>query len=596
MHASDLQRDKVSRLVTWGHWFAFFNGLLASAIAVRYVKLIGWPDTLLAQFYSVITLLGHFSFVSFVVFLLCLFPLTLILPYSKILRGYAALLATLAHTVLVYDILVFDHYRLHLNPFVFDISFSDLPQLISTPWLLILPAAMLAIQLLVANGLWKRIERLNRRNWGGKIATVMLSAFLGGHLIHIWADANVYQPITKMDEMLPLHYPATARSFMASRGIVDEETLAERTSTARPTSQLNYPVKPMQCQASDSPDVVIIAIDALRQDLVNEQTMPYLSQWSQGSHVFSHHYSGSNDADQGLRSLFYGLLPAYEDSLQADQHQPILTSVLAQQGYRLNVVGTTVSASEPKMAVMFKGMTLHPEAAFDSAADRDINSTQQALQLMQNGHSPSFTLIQYHSPSVYSTPVGFVGLPTVKPQMAINEAQAVLFNQYRSSIHFLDGQLKQLLSQLDSDTVVIITGTDGQEFTSLDNRLSRNFSDATLRVPMIIRWPGESGRTINYRSSHYGVAPTLLTLLGGCTNNTREYSSGDTLYSPSDTDFLVVGNKRYFAIKTDSTTTVIDNRGDYRVYNRQNRRVRDAKLDAPTLLKVMKENRRLFAK
>lgn len=595
MHATDLQRDKVSRLVTWGHWYAFINGLLAAIIATRYVKLLGWPDTLLAQFYSVITLVGHFSFVSFLLYLLLLFPISLILPYSKILRGYAAIMATLAHMVLVYDILVFDHYRLHLNPFVFDISFADLPKLISNPWLLVAPAAMLALQLLLANGLWKRIERLARRSWGGKIASVMISLFLGGHLLHIWADANVYQPIVQQDEMLPLHYPATARSFMASRGIVDEETLAERETSAQPTKQLTYPSKPMQCVATPTQSVLLITVDALRRDMISPETMPFLSEWAKSTHDFQDHYSGSNEAGQGLRSLLYGLLPAYEASLLADQKSPVLTAELAAKGYNLMAVGVSGSQPEPSTQLALQSFTLAQEQPFDSAAERDIQTTDQALELLRSGNERLAMLVQYHAPSVYSTPVGFVGLPTVKPELDINEAQAVLFNQYRSSLKFLDGQLARLLSKVDSNTLVVVTGNNGQEFTSLHNTLSRNFSNATIGVPLMIRWPGDVGKEISYPTSHYALAPTLLTNLLGCANNPSEYSLGDSLYAPSGLDFLVAGNRRYVAIKTRDSTTVIDKHGDYRVYDNGHHRIRDAKLDAPILLRVMDENRRLFA-
>ncbi|TKB48450.1 DUF3413 domain-containing protein [Ferrimonas sediminicola] len=595
MHATDLQRDKVSRLVTWGHWFAFINGLLAAIIAVRYVKLLGWPDTLLSQLYTAVTLLGHFSFVSFLIYLLLLFPISLILPYSKILRGYAAIMATLGHMLLVYDTLVFDHYRLHLNPFVFDISFADLPKLISNPWLLVAPAAMLALQLLLANGLWKRIERLSRRQWGGKIASVMIGLFLGSHLLHIWADANVYQPIVQQDEMLPLHYPATARSFMASRGIVDEETLLERETSALPTKQLTYPTRAMQCIDTPSQPLLMVTIDALRRDMVTPETMPFLSQWSKTTHHFMAHYSGSNEAGQGLRSLLYGLLPAYEGSLLADQKAPVLTQQLTAKGYALTALGVAGSQLEPATQLVFRDFELIQERPFESAAQRDTQTTDQALHLLSSPRDKLALLVQYHAPSVYSTPVGFVGLPTVKPQMALNEAQAVLFNQYRSSLTFLDGQLERLLDAVSPDTLVVITGNNGQEFTSLDNRLSRNFSDATTGVPLMIRWPGDAGKRIGYPTSHYAVAPTLLTNLLGCTNSPAEYSVGDTLYAPSTLEFLVTGNRRYVAIMSKGTTTVIDNHGDYRVYDRDNRRIRNAKLDAPTLLQVMAENRRLFA-
>ena len=38
-------RDNVSRLITWGHWFSFFNIILAMLISTRYLGAISWPST-----------------------------------------------------------------------------------------------------------------------------------------------------------------------------------------------------------------------------------------------------------------------------------------------------------------------------------------------------------------------------------------------------------------------------------------------------------------------------------------------------------------------------------------------------------------------
>ena len=75
-------REKVSQMVSWGHWFALFNILLASLLGSRYLFVADWPTTLAGRIYSYISLLGHFSFLVFAVYLLILFPLTFIAPVS----------------------------------------------------------------------------------------------------------------------------------------------------------------------------------------------------------------------------------------------------------------------------------------------------------------------------------------------------------------------------------------------------------------------------------------------------------------------------------------------------------------------------------
>lgn len=44
-------REETSRKISWGHWFAFFNIIIAILIGSRYAFLIDWPDTLLGKIY-----------------------------------------------------------------------------------------------------------------------------------------------------------------------------------------------------------------------------------------------------------------------------------------------------------------------------------------------------------------------------------------------------------------------------------------------------------------------------------------------------------------------------------------------------------------
>ena len=108
-------RDNVSRLITWGHWFSFFNIILAMLISTRYLGAISWPSTTLGVTYLVISWIGHFSFLSFVTYLLTIFPLSFILPREKPLRFISSIIATLALVLLLIDTQVFQLFKFHLN-------------------------------------------------------------------------------------------------------------------------------------------------------------------------------------------------------------------------------------------------------------------------------------------------------------------------------------------------------------------------------------------------------------------------------------------------------------------------------------------------
>lgn len=96
-------REKVSQMVSWGHWFALFNILLAMVLGSRYLFVADWPTTLAGRIYSYLSIVGHFSFLVFAAYLLILFPLTFIVMSQRLMRFLSAILATAGMTLLLID-------------------------------------------------------------------------------------------------------------------------------------------------------------------------------------------------------------------------------------------------------------------------------------------------------------------------------------------------------------------------------------------------------------------------------------------------------------------------------------------------------------
>lgn len=330
-----MSRDRVSRLINWGHWFAFFNGLLAMIVGTRYLSSVGYPETWFGWGYLAVSTIGQFSFLAFIAYLICLFPLTLILPYSKILRGLAAVIATLSLCILLYDTIVYADYGMHLSPFAFDLAWADLNALLHGTSYIVTPIAILVIELTAANFLWKRIEKIQKLNLGNKVITLIGVCFVSSHLIHIWADAADITEITRFDDTYPLSYPATARSFMESHGIDGSSQSDDEANHA--TSTLSYPTQPLQCQADSKPNVLMLTIDSLRADMVDAKTMPFLHQYTEQNQSFTQHYSGGNQFRTGMFSLLYGLQGSYGDARIFNSTSPIMTQSFRQAGYQLGL-------------------------------------------------------------------------------------------------------------------------------------------------------------------------------------------------------------------------------------------------------------------
>ncbi len=586
----EMVRDRVSRLVSWGHWFAFFNGFLAMIVGIRYLSSVGYPETLLGWGYLAISTIGHFSFLAFIVYLVLIFPVTLLLPYSKILRGFAAVVATLSLCILLYDTIIYDDYGLHLSPFVFDLAWADLNALLRGTSYIVTPLGIIALELTLANFLWKRIEKIHKINCGNKLVAFVGLCFISSHLIHIWADAADITEITQLDDAYPLSYPATARSFMESHGIDGKNSL-RRGSALK--SSLNYPMAAMQCKAEAQPNILLITINNLRADMVDAKTMPFLTQYGENNQDFHQHLSGGSQYNSGMFSILYGLQGSYLNAAGLSHTTPVLTQTLKQQGYQLGLFATQESELQP--VAIFNDFEPITTKANDSYADADIQSVAAFQNWQAAQTTPWFGMLNLRSPETYDTPAGFLGIETVKADKKLKPAQRVLFNQYRQSLNFVDQTLSTLLNDTPEETLVIITGVSGKLFTSNPDEARSNMSPANVHVPMIIHWPGRAtSKHVNYRTSHYGIVPTLMTQVLGCTNATTDYSAGRSLLEPDTESWVYIGDSRIFGIYQKSEITVIDRHGQYRIYDKKFDTRLPKKMSAPELIEVMREGRRMY--
>ncbi|QIR14829.1 DUF3413 domain-containing protein [Shewanella aestuarii] len=586
-----MARDKVSRLVNWGHWFAFFNGLLAMLIGSRYISSVGQPDSLISWGYLTLSTIGHFTFLAFIVYIVFIFPITLILPYSKILRGYAAFIASMALYTLLYDTVIYNDYGVHLSPFAFDLAWQDLNALLHSTSYIVTPIVILIIELIAANFIWKRIDKIQKQQWGHKLVLFVGACFISSHLIHIWADATNVTDITRFDDTYPISYPATAKTFMESHGVEGNTAFSDPENYV---SNISYPIEPLQCQADKHPNVLLISIDSLRKDMVDELTMPFLSQYAKQALKFNQHYTGGTNFDTSMFSLLYGLQGNYSDKQDFNYLAPVLTQQLHQQGYQLSLFTGRHQQSLLNINAMFTDFTPFISNDEDGSASADIQSINALQNWKTHQTTPWFALLNLSAPRNYDTPVGFLGIETIKSPADLKPAQKVLFNQYRQSLRFVDEQLQQLLSNTDKDTVVIITGTNGQVFTSDMDDARRDLSPANVKVPLIIYWPNIRANEINHRTSHYGIAPTILSKVLGCTTPAEQYSSGRSLLEPNQETWIYIGNSREFAIYQKNEITVLGRYGKYRIYDlNYDKRLRK-KMSAPELIQVMREGRRFY--
>ena len=217
-------REKVSQMISWGHWFALFNIILSLLLGSRYLFIADWPSTFAGRLYAIVSWMGHFSFIVFAIYILILFPLTFVVVSQRLLRVISCALASAGLTLLIFDIAVYQQFQLHLTQLVWDLVINPDEGEMAREWQLIfigIPIIFL-IEMLFATWSWQKLRSLNRQRWGKPLACVFISCFILSHSMSIWADANFYRPITMQRANLPLSYPMTARKFLERHGLIKQ--------------------------------------------------------------------------------------------------------------------------------------------------------------------------------------------------------------------------------------------------------------------------------------------------------------------------------------------------------------------------------------
>ncbi|ENI1058239.1 DUF3413 domain-containing protein [Serratia marcescens] len=584
-------REKVSQMISWGHWFALFNILLALGLGSRYLFVTDWPASLLGRVYALVSLLGHFSFIVFAGYLLVIFPLTFVVMSQRLLRFISAALATAGLTLLLVDSEVFSHFHLHLNPVVWDLVVNPDQSELSRDWQLmfICVPVIFLVEMLFGTWSWQKLRSLNRRRFGKPLAALFISAFFASHLIYIWADANFYRPITMQRANLPLSYPMTARKFLEKHGLLDQQEYERRlVQQGNPEAvAVEYPLSDLSYGDKGSGyNLLMIVVDGIRAKDV-AQDMPALTRFAQENVRFSDHYSSGNHADTGLFGLFYGISPTYLDSVLAGRKPSALINALSDQGYQLGLF-----SSDGFNASLYRQALLTDFSLPTPAPQSDAQTTQQWQRWLadQGDKEPWFSYINFSGAE--------------PAEGAKTPAPADFIQRYRTGAQDVDAQITQVLDTLKQrglldKTVVVITAEHGVEFNDSGKDqwgAGNGFNQAQLQVPLVIHWPGTPAQTISKLTGHNDVMRTLMQRLLHVKTAPKDYSQGEDLFTAQRrNNWIATGDGNQLVITTPTQTLMLDNSGNYRVYDQNGDEIKDEKPQLALLLQVLTDVKRFIA-
>ncbi|MDO0559603.1 LPS biosynthesis-modulating metalloenzyme YejM [Escherichia coli] len=577
-------REKVSQMVSWGHWFALFNILLSLVIGSRYLFIADWPTTLAGRIYSYVSIIGHFSFLVFATYLLILFPLTFIVGSQRLMRFLSVILATAGMTLLLIDSEVFTRFHLHLNPIVWQLVINPDENEMARDWQLMFISVpvILLLELVFATWSWQKLRSLTRRRrFARPLAAFLFIAFIASHVVYIWADANFYRPITMQRANLPLSYPMTARRFLEKHGLLDAQEYQRRLiEQGNPDAvSVQYPLSELRYRdMGTGQNVLLITVDGLNYSRFEKQ-MPALAGFAEQNISFTRHMSSGNTTDNGIFGLFYGISPSYMDGILSTRTPAALITALNQQGYQLGLF-----SSDGFTSPLYRQALL---SDFSMPSVRTQSDEQTATQWIN-------WLGRYaQEDNCWFSWVSFNGTN-------IDDSNQQAFaRKYSRAAGNVDDQINRVLNALrDSgkldNTVVIITA--GRGIPLSEDEETFDWSHGHLQVPLVIHWPGTPAQRINALTDHTDLMTTLMQRLLHVSTPASEYSQGQDLFNPQRRHYWVTAaDNDTLAITTPKKTLVLNNNGKYRTYNLRGERVKDEKPQLSLLLQVLTDEKRFIA-
>lgn len=537
-------------------WLSVLFAVTGALIALRY--LTGLPN---AQWWQSVYAFLAACGVCFVGHLLL--QAVLVLPWtrfnSKWRRAVAFLLTLSLLVALVTDTFVYQQYRFHINWPMIDLALVGGREVFSFStgmWLRI--ALLISCLAGVASLLVWIASKLQGRSRAVWWCLAILVGYVAVNGINAYSVSQNVRSVTVLTERLPLYYPVRANRFLAKFGLVAVEE--ERLHLTDKYNSFRYPLNPVYYDKNKNLNVLILAIDSLRADVVDPKTMPNVSELKEQAITFLDHYSAGNATRSGVFGLFYGLPPFYWQSALSSNVPPAMITGFQQAGYEISAFTTATLLRPEFYATVFSSvrpLRMGSEKG-RSVIERDVESIDDFEKWIEGRDSkkPFMSFMFLDSVHAVSFPkdldVPYKNYWEEVSQIDLGPEFDPLpyFNSYRNSAFWADVMIDRVVqilkkNNLLGNTILIITSDHGDEFN--DSGLNYwghngNFSQAQIKIPLVVLWPGLEPREITYRTTAYDVSTTLIKRVLQAKNEEEDFGVGSDLFDSSPREVFFSGS------------------------------------------------------
>lgn len=535
-------------------WLAVLFSVVGAVIASRY--LTGLASTQWWQYLYVVVAAAGVFFIGHV-----LLQVLLVLPVvrlnTKLGRTVAFGLTWILLIALVTDTVVYQQYRFHINWAMIDLALVGGNEVFTFSVAMMIRMVLLIIVLgiMAAVLVWGATKNRGKALWP---CVVILTSYLCVNLVNAYSVAQNIKSITVLSDRVPLYYPIRANTFLSRFGLV----VLQEEQINRPNvfTAFRYPLNNVVYGKGENLNVVIVAIDSLRSDVVTPEIMPNLTKIAKGGISFQDHYSSGNATRSGIFGLFYGLPPSYWQAALSSSTSPALMNGFIDAGYDIGVFSTATLKRPEFYSTVFsrvRPLRMGSEGS-GGVIDRDIESIKDFENWLSNRDVSQKFMSFVFLDSVHAVAVPeSEQLPYKNYWEDINHIElgpdfdpVPYFNRYKNSAYGADiliGKILDILrdKKLLSNTVVVVTSDHGDEFN--DSGLNYwghngNFSQAQIKIPLVMYWPGINAQVVKHRTTAYDVSATLLKRVLAVQNPLEDFGVGQDLFDSKPREVFFVGS------------------------------------------------------
>ncbi|MBI2836921.1 MAG: sulfatase [Acidobacteria bacterium] len=343
-------------------------------------------------------------------------------------------------------------------------------------------------------------------------------------------------------------------------------------------------------------NVILITIDALRADHMGlygypHDTTPNIDRFADDAIVFRNAFCTIPKTTGSVATIMTGLHPFIHGVAPSNDHIPSDLGTLAQvfnrSGYRTTAVVDNANLS--RAYDFARGFDTYTEvwraAPVKSASTAFINRT--VLQFLgQDRPKPFFLWVHYvephtpfvppsnhihYDPSVKGRDLRTVPATWIRPQIyarsildSATPYEGYLIALYDGTIRYVDEAVAEILQVIErryrGNTVVIISADHGEDLGEHNLFIDHGMLSFTTstRVPLILRFPGQSARVVTDPVSLMDIYPTLVGgVLGrqpqapGSTASLLSPIPARRLYLYASQSHAIVDGTRYYTLIDD---------------------------------------------